>query len=211
MEDALIGHAAGLLNSARLGLHEREHILDARSLRTSIASRVVSRLGDLKDLDFSALDKQSRTLATLGVHAQCNVWSRKAIHKGILSARHNEPESRRELGLRVSDEVNQLRAGETLVLLPGHHHGAIVDADHKDLLDPCLLKSAVNLGFLEARDLARGSGGSEGSRQRHHQILSEARRHRFPSLDGTGVVSSEALVVHDRVSGEGITNLDHFG
>ena len=47
----------------------------------------------------------------------------------------------------------------SLVLLPGVHDGAVVDGDDVHLVDPRLLKLALDLGFLEARDLARGSGG----------------------------------------------------
>ena len=50
-----------------------------------------------------------------------------------------------------------------LVLLPGVHHGAVVDGDDVHLVDPRLLKLALDLGFLEARDLARGSGGRESA------------------------------------------------
>ena len=56
--------------------------------------------------------------------------------------------------------VCEWRVGETcLVLLPGHHDGAVVDAHNVDLVDPSLLKPAVKLGSLEARDLVEGGGG----------------------------------------------------
>ena len=58
-----------------------------------------------------------------------------------------------------------------LVLLPGVHDGAVVDGDDVHLVDPSLLKLALDLGFLEARDLARGSGGREGTRERHPENL----------------------------------------
>ena len=49
------------------------------------------------------------------------------------------------------------------------HDGGIVDAEDIDLVDPSLLKAAVNLGSLEARDLARGSRGRERARERDQQ------------------------------------------
>ena len=49
------------------------------------------------------------------------------------------------------------------------HDGGIVDAEDVDLVDPSLLKTAVDLGCLEARDLARGSRGRERARERDHQ------------------------------------------
>ena len=68
-----------------------------------------------------------------------------------------------ELGGGVRGELDQVAAAQALVLLPGVHDGAVVDGDDVHLVDPRLLKLALDLGFLEARDLARGSGGREGA------------------------------------------------
>ena len=74
-----------------------------------------------------------------------------------------------ERAVLVGDELDQLGAGEALVLLPRLHDGGVVDAEDVHLVDPSLLKAAVDLGCLEARDLARRSGGREGAWERDHQ------------------------------------------
>ena len=69
------------------------------------------------------------------------------------------------LGLGTTAKGHQVASAEALVLLPGVHDGAVVDGDDVHLVDPRLLKLALDLGFLEARDLARGSGGRKCARE----------------------------------------------
>lgn len=55
----------------------------------------------------------------------------------------------------VREELDHLGPREALVLLPGLHDGGVVDAEDVHLVDPSLLKPAVDLGSLEARDLVK--------------------------------------------------------
>ena len=74
------------------------------------------------------------------------------------------------------------------------HDGGIVDAEDVDLVDPSLLKTAVDLGCLEARDLARGSRGRERARERDHQhvALRGERLNRQVLLEVDLMVAREA-------------------
>jgi hypothetical protein len=92
---------------------------------------------------------------------------RAQLARGARVRGEDQVERDGELGGGVRGELDQVAAAQALVLLPGVHDGAVVDGDDVHLVDPRLLKVAHDLGFLEARDLARGSGGREGARERH--------------------------------------------
>lgn len=67
----------------------------------------------------------------------------------------------------VCDELDEIRSGKALILLPRCHHGPVIDTGDVDLIDPCLLKTTVNFSCLEARDLALGSRGGESPGEGH--------------------------------------------
>jgi len=177
------------------GLDERQHRLDEGGLGLGIASRVVLRLGDLDHLD-DAVDDVHR-----GALAAHRVRTKHA--SGARVRREHNVERDGERRLRVGDKLDQVRAREALVLLPARHDRAVVDAVDIDLVDPSVLKLALNLGFLEARDLARGSGGGEGAGERHPKgvSLGEVTGH----LLVRRVEAEEADV--DRNVGERVPNL----
>jgi len=73
------------------------------------------------------------------------------------------------VAVRISEEVDKRTLAITthsLIVRPCVHHGAIVDADHDDLVDPFGLE--LVLSCKVSRDLGCGSRGSERSRQTDH-------------------------------------------
>mmetsp|Transcript_6355 Transcript_6355/g.20905 ORF Transcript_6355/g.20905 Transcript_6355/m.20905 type:complete len:260 (+) Transcript_6355:349-1128(+) len=192
-----------------------QHVLDARVLGEVIPRRVrltlgARPLGHLVHPDHPVDQVGGGALAAHGVPTE------RLVRPGALLAgtrrlvrragQHNV-HGLRELRVGVGQELNQVRAGQALILLPGRHDRAVVDADDPDTVDPCLLKAAVNLGSLEARDLARGSGGREGARQRDKQVLALADKggHR---LWRVGRVAREALMNDSVEAGKRLAHFD---
>uniref|UniRef100_A0A7S3RRX1 Uncharacterized protein n=1 Tax=Strombidinopsis acuminata TaxID=141414 RepID=A0A7S3RRX1_9SPIT len=163
-------------------LDEREHVLNAGALREGIASRIslaiwAGALGNLEHLDHAINQIGGSPLAAHGVPAKSLVGPSTFLSgAGRLVGRtgQNNAHRLRELSVGVGEELNQVRARKAHFLLPCRHDRAVVDADNPDAVDPCLLEAAVNLGSLEARDLARGSGGRERTRKGDEQMLALA-------------------------------------
>ena len=64
----------------------------------------------------------------------------------------------------------------------------------------------VDFGFLEARDLARGSGGGEGARERHEELLADSER--AGGARRAGRRPAGEANVEDGVRGEGVPDGD---
>ena len=64
----------------------------------------------------------------------------------------------------------------------------------------------VDFGFLEARDLARGSGGGEGARERHEELLADSER--AGGARRAGRRPAGEANVEDGVRGEGVPDRD---
>jgi len=124
------------------------------------------------------LHPASRRAREAGTQGRLRVSSREddaQVSRRVVSSPTSEDEAERlcQVGVGVGDELDELGAGEAHVLLPRRHHRAVVHAHDVHHVDAGLLKAAVDLGSLEARHLARGSGGRERARQRD---LSTAKR-----------------------------------
>ena len=74
------------------------------------------------------------------------VW----VDLGLVFARQKQAQRLGQHAMHIGDELDQVGASQALVFLPRRHDGTVIDAEDIDSLDPCLLKSAVDFGFLEA-------------------------------------------------------------
>ena len=165
-----------------------------------------------RNLDHAVDNVQGRAFAPVRAVAQRLVWALplgEGGAAGVAACRpsQGEVEGEGEVSVGVGHKLDEVGASATHLLLPSCHYCAVVDADDEDGVDPRLLKPAVDLSRLEARDLARRSGGREGAGQSDEEDLAvlEERPHR---LRCRRRVPREADV-HDDVGRNGVSDLDH--
>jgi len=177
-------------SSQAVGFHHLKHVFDAGLLRSIIASWVIGGFSNFEQLDHTINDEHGSTFA-----AHC--MAAKVLCRSSFVGQ-NDVKGLGEVSLCVCDKLDQIGGSEALILLPGAHDSTIVHANDDDLVDPSPLKSAVNFGCLEARDLARGSGGRKCPRERDDEcLLCEQFAHRLERLE---------ISIHHRPCGECCTN-----
>ena len=167
----------------------REHVVDARRLRAIVARGVVLRLADLDVFHDAVDDVRGEALAA----RVPELGHRPRVIK-------LEPERFRELEARIAQE-REVASRDLHVIRPRGHHRRVVDAVHQNFVDPGRLERVLPREV--ARDLARGSGGSERAGEADDDRLLSRQARRHVDLE----VGGEVLVQLDR--GEGVAHLDH--
>mmetsp|Transcript_70139 Transcript_70139/g.196312 ORF Transcript_70139/g.196312 Transcript_70139/m.196312 type:complete len:266 (-) Transcript_70139:470-1267(-) len=142
------------------------HLVNARNLREGVAGRVLALgnanvFGDVERLDLTLVDESAETLAATRAEFAARAW-----------VGHLYAERLGELTARVAHERDDALVIDALVFGPSIHDGSVVNAEDDNLVDPHLRKS--HHLFLVAGDLARGSRGSERTREadKDHLLVS---------------------------------------
>mmetsp|Transcript_24965 Transcript_24965/g.69380 ORF Transcript_24965/g.69380 Transcript_24965/m.69380 type:complete len:221 (-) Transcript_24965:60-722(-) len=135
-------------------LEHGEHIGRAGAFRKVIAGRIAGSFGELDRRDDAVLNDERESLAAVDESETLRAVVRELHVEGP-----------RDDGEGIRHERDEAVVWDLLIVGPGLHDGAVVDAVDDDLVHASLLECVLIVQIT--RDLDVGSGGREGTRQSH--------------------------------------------